>query len=420
MKLSTSLLLVVFGLLNLNACKYQGAREGIPDQIRVMFVDDPSITMTIGWQHYSDGADEEEFLAYDTVDHGQDVNAYTHHIKVQRRTDYKGVKTSFVKLDGLDANTRYYFVIKNEFGVSKRYYTHTLPDNKDERISIISGGDSRNNRTPRKAANLLVAKLKPHFVYFGGDMVNLGFGTEWHDWLEDWQMTIGADGRVTPLVTARGNHERGNYILEDLFWLPESNYYALTVAGGLIRAYVLNSESAVVGDQTNWLVSDLEQHQDANWRIAIYHKPIRPHVAKKSEGTNTYNYWAPAFHKYNVNLVVESDAHTVKQTYPIRPSTEEGSVEGYIRDDETGTVYVGEGCWGAPLRAANDTKAWTRDSGSFNQFKWIFVDQDKIEVRTVKVDNAEEVGEVDSKSRFAIPANLDVWAPANGSVVTIQ
>jgi hypothetical protein len=32
-----------------------------------------------------------------------------------------------------------------------------------------------------------------------------------------------------------------------------------------------------------------------------------------------------------------------------------------------------------------------RESGKFNQFKWSFFDQDKIEVRTVKVDNADEV-----------------------------
>jgi hypothetical protein len=36
-----------------------------------------------------------------------------------------------------------------------------------------------------------------------------------------------------------------------------------------------------------------------------------------------------------------------------------------VRDDATGTVFVGEGCWGAPLRTASDTKAYTRDAGSF-------------------------------------------------------
>ena len=63
---------------------------------------------------------------------------------------------------------------------------------------------------------------------------------------------------------------------------------------------------------------------------------------------------------------MESDAHLVKSTWPIRPSTDADNEEGFIRDDKNGTVYVGEGCWGAPLRGADDNKSWTRDSDSFN------------------------------------------------------
>lgn len=95
-------------------------------------------------------------------------------------------------------------------------------------------------------------------------------------------------------------------------------------------------------------------------------------------------------------------------------------MQGFVRDDQKGTVYIGEGCWGAPLRAADDDKTWTRDSGSFNHFNWIFVDRDKIEVRTVKVDNAPEVGTLTDDTRFEVPANLDIWMPNNGDVITIN
>ena len=27
---------------------------------------------------------------------------------------------------------------------------------------------------------------------------------EWKEWLDDWQLTIGQDGRMTPIVPARG------------------------------------------------------------------------------------------------------------------------------------------------------------------------------------------------------------------------
>tara|TARA_Y100000768_G_scaffold274105_1_gene209900 strand:- start:4969 stop:6129 length:1161 start_codon:yes stop_codon:yes gene_type:complete len=383
-----------------------------------MYLDDPATSFTIGWQYFSKGKFPDE-VAYGTKDFAEDFDAYPNKVRFDKRTSYKGIKTAFLKLENLEPDTRYYFVIKNSFGVSRRFYTHTLPDDRSARISIIAGGDSRNNRGPRQAANLLVAKLKPHFVYFGGDMTNLDFGFEWNDWLDDWQLTTTDDGRVTPIVTARGNHERSNRVLKEFFDLPDSNYYALTIAGGLIRAYVLNTESSIAGDQTTWLENDLKAHQNADYRLAIYHKPMRPHVEKKKEGTNQYTYWAPLFYQYKVDLVVESDAHTSKSTYPIIPSTEANNDEGFIRDDARGTVFVGEGCWGAPLRSADDNKSWTRDSGSFNQFKWIFVDQNKIEVRTVKVDNASSVSELKEEDRFTLPAGIDLWNPSVGTVQTI-
>jgi len=71
------------------------------------------------------------------------------------------------------------------------------------------------------------------------------------------------------------------------------------------------------------------------------------------------------------------------------------------------------------LRKNNDDKSWTRNSGSFNQFKWIFVDANHMEVRTVKTDNAASVASVDPYDRFSPPAGIDIWNPSNGPVLSI-
>ncbi len=280
--------------------------------------------------------------------------------------------------------------------------------------------DSRNNSTPRRNANLLVAKLRPHGVFFGGDMTDNGTNSQWIEWFNDWQLTIGSDGRMIPIVAARGNHESSNSILVNLFDVPSSEvYFALTFGGNLLRAYTLNTETSITGSQTSWLSSDLQNNSSVTWKMAQYHKPMRPHVSYKSEGNTQYSAWANLFYQHGVKLVVECDAHTVKTTWPVKPSTGSGSDEGFVREDNAGTTYVGEGCWGAPLRTNDDNKAWTRASGRFNQFKWIFVDRNKIEVRTIKVDNASSVGTVSDSNPFAAPANLDIWNPAGGAVVTI-
>ncbi|WP_128755399.1 InlB B-repeat-containing protein, partial [Aquimarina sediminis] len=194
----------------------------------------------------------------------------------------------------------------------------------------------------------------------------------------------------------------------------------ITFGNNLVRAYTLNTEISISGSQTSWLRNDLNANPNTIWKMAQYHKPMRPHVSGKREGNNQYNNWAQLFYDKGVKLVVECDAHTVKTTWPVRPTTGSGNDEGFVRDNQNGTVYAGEGCWGAPLRSNDDNKTWTRNSARFNQFKWIFVDANKIELRTIRVDNASQVGQVSNNNVFQIPSGLDIWNPSNGSVVTIN
>ncbi|PQB04113.1 Ig-like domain-containing protein [Aureitalea marina] len=385
------------------------------DKYRIIINDDPATTITIAWNQTSGS---NPVVYYGTTDHGTNYLNYAFSKTVDRSVASRGMSNQFVRLTGLSPNTNYYFVIHDSEGTSSRFWFRTAP-NDLSRLSFIAGGDSRNNRTPRQNANSLVSKLKPHAVFFGGDMTNADTNGEWQNWMDDWQLTTAADGRMFPIVAARGNHE-GASVIYELFDTPDSDsYYAVTFGDNLVRAYTLNSEISVTGNQLTWLTNDLSANPDVIWKTAQYHKPMTPHTSGKSEGTDIYNAWAQLFYDEGVRLVVDCDSHTVKTTWPVRPDTGAGSELGFIQDDTRGTVYAGEGCWGAPTRVNDDDKVWTRDSGSFNQFKWIFVGTDRIELRTIRVDNAPSVGENTNTDPFAIPANLDIWNPSNGSLVTI-
>ncbi len=387
------------------------------DQYRCIWNLDPATRMTVGWNQISG---TNPVIYYDTQDYGSDWQSYTNSQGADRTVKSKGMNNHFARLSNLRSSTTYYFVIKDSEGVSRRMFFTTAPDNPYERVSIIAGGDSRNNRDSRRNANLLVSKLRPSCVMFAGDMTASDNATQWPQWFNDWQLTISEDGRITPIIAARGNHEYSNETLVNLFDAPNPQvHYATTIGGNLLRIYTLNSMIAAGGNQAAWLESELRQTTDITWQMAHYHHPIRPHTSRKSEKNKQRTAWATLFYEYGVDLVVECDAHTVKTTWPIRPSTEKGSDEGFIRDDVNGTVYVGEGCWGAPLRANDDTKTWTRNSGRFNQFKWIFVDINGVEVRTVKTDNASSVGSVYAEDVFTPPSNLDIWTPSNGGVIYI-
>jgi hypothetical protein len=405
-------------LLSVLSCWPVEDLEAGTRRYRCTWRDDPATTMVIGFEHYSGAAVR---VVYDTEDHGRSWRNYQWSASPARTVNHAGMRNVFVRLKGLRPATTYNFLVVDSEGVSKQMKFETPHATPDSPLSIIAGGDSRNNRLTAQAANRLVSKLRPHFVMFGGDMTNGDTDMEWQQWFDDWQLTMSEDGRLTPIVPARGNHERANASIYNLFDVPNPDvYYGLNFAGGLLRTYTLNTLFAPGGDQLAWLSQDLSRTK-AMWKIAQYHHAMRPHTLTKPERDELITLWATQFTRYGMDLVIESDAHTVKQTYPIRPSREPGSSQGFIRDDRRGTVYIGEGCWGAPLRANDDDKEWTRASGRFNQFKWIWIGLRQIQVRTVRIDrSAATFGEVDPVARFRSPPGIYYWDADNtGDVLRI-
>ena len=345
-------------------------------------------------------------------------------IKIQRvsaKNKARGLSNHIIRLKNLKSNTKYYFQLEDSEGKSRIYYFSTCSNSPNDRISFIAGGDSRDRSEIRRKANVLVSKLKAHAVLFNGDFTGYDIHSQWIDWFNDWEYSIAADGRITPLVVTRGNHERSNSVLVKLFDAPSKGvYYSTEFGGDLLNLVSLNSEILKIGAQKFFLYSTLRKHEDFHWQIAQYHRPIRPHVKHKKEMETQYNNFVPLFEKYkNLRLCLENDSHTCKVTWPIVSSKDSLSSEGFKRDDEKGIVYAGEGCWGAPLRAADDSKPWTRDAASVNQFNWIFITKEKIELRTILYENAAEVSELTEETRFNMPDKIRLWTPSNGSLVEI-
>jgi hypothetical protein len=387
---------------------------------RLSLRDDASTTIVIGWeQNGGSGAQ----VYYGTVDQGQNWASYPFTHGVDRSVTASGMDNSFARLTGLSPNTIYYFVIKDSDGVSPRFWFKTTPFGNSIPLSVVAGGDSRAylDDSPREAANLMVSRLRPDLVFFGGDYTWLSTSIEWSAWMDDWQLTTTADGKMVAGIWERGNHELSGGIVYDLFDVPNPNeYYALSIGGSFIRFYTLNTEISMLGNQASWLQNDLiANHASHDWNIVQYHTCMRPHTTEKSNGDEQYNAWAQLFHQYRVQLVVESDAHDVKTTWPVKPSTGPNSEDGFELDSINGTVYIGEGCWGAPLRTNDNDKSWTRNSGSFNSFHWLKIGRDTIEVRTIATDNAASVGSVTDSDRFTPPSGINIWNPSNGNVVYI-
>lgn len=335
----------------------------------------------------------------------------------------------FVRLDNLNANSAVYYRVCDQDGCGDRFWFQTAPID-DSPYVVIAGGDTRTGWTNRRMGNDLVAKIRPLFIMHGGDFTNANSASEMRSFLTDWSRTYSSDQidgvsykRIYPLIPTHGNHEDDNYsTLCQVFGVdynqdgscnPGDTYGAFNISP-LLRVYTLNSQfknsgwSSYASAMNNWLASDLSNNgNSATWRFAQYHKPMFPHYTGKSENEILFDWWAQEFYNHAMNLVVESDTHMNKLTQALEPNS-----SGFSSTSTGGTVYVGEGSWGAPARSANDPKSWTIDLASIQQYKVIQVAADQLVVRTAQFDSG--AGTLSREQRLAdplaLPGNVNWWS----------
>ena len=443
--------LLTFAALFIVAGNFQPA-QAASDKYRLAWTDDPATTMTIGWCQISGTPAEIKYgtdssLAEFDTDSFVTTQVYNNTV----HPEGSPLTSHFVTLTGLIPDTAYYFTVTDSEGDSEIMWFKTAPDAPVE-FTFIAGGDSRTNAQPRRWGNELVSRIRPLFIAHGGDYEDDVTNLEMANWLDEWQLTKSSDGRMYPVVPAHGNHENDMIdFVEKIFNMDNPDaYYAMNIGGSMMRLYTLNTElepgvgySSFSGQddtkwnaQTAWLFADMEVNPESTWKVANYHRPMRPHQSGKPEGLGRIAAWADTFYSYGLDLAIECDSHIVKYTFPLMPSSDQGSFDGFVRDDADGTVFIGEGSWGAPHRINDDDKPWTLSSDSFWQFNLIQVGPDNLHIRKVKFGrygpdgstpelgyNMDDVIELtqalQDENPFALPVGLDLWQPLAGEVLTL-
>lgn len=343
-----------------------------------------------------------------------------------------GLVSYFVRLTNLTENAPVYYRVCDNSGCGERFWFKTAPTD-NQSYTVVAGGDSRTGLSDRRRGNSLVAKIRPLFIMHGGDYTNANNATEMSDFLADWALTYSADTidgiaykRIYPLVPTHGNHEDNNYrTLCQVFGVDfngdhqctTSDTYGAFNVSPLLRVYTLNTQytnsgwSSFATAMNNWLAGDLNARgTSATWRIAQYHKPMFPHYTGKPDNPELFTWWAAHFYNYAMNVVVESDTHINKLTRAIRP---QGSSFEVINSG--GTVYVGEGSWGAPARSADQPRPWTIDLASVESFNVISVTPENLKVRTAQFDeSASSLTRMERENNpLVLPTNVNWWI-ANG------
>lgn len=367
-----------------------------PHHVYLTWQHDPSTTMTVNYQ--SPKQFDDLRLCFDTASHGGNVSAYPNHVSGtgQQLPGLRDGRYIYqLEATELEPGALYYFVLASDGNpLTGELCFRPLPP-KNAPIHFISGGDM--GILPRASQlTKLAGKTNPMFGLIGGDLAyangSLGNAWMWDRWLNTWEENMKtSDGALIPMVLAIGNHEvnNGDGPLEE----AAPFYYGYFAQGG--RSYftrqlrddtvlvVLDSGHSVPHDgaQRDWLEDTLANHTGPRNTIAVYHAPLYPSHRDYDDSRSVAGReaWLPLFDQYGLRVALENHDHTFKRTKVLKG--------GQVSD--TGTVYLGDGCFGQVPRNIPDPDRWYLEKASGTPHFWqVDIDDSGMRFQAIGQDGA--------------------------------
>jgi acid phosphatase type 7 len=335
-----------------------------PQHLRILFEQQPAREAVVSWTTTVPGT--RHVVHFDTEPRSGDTEAYAQQATQVVSGAYTLLPSEtemaawyhHVPLTGLEPSTTYYLTVESDGETLGEYHFVTAPDD-DRAVALLVGGDSRvgdervypgNARRRMNARMRTLFEANPHVLALAhtADYTNRAYWSELYHWLNDhFEMTTTADGRLLPIIPARGNHDL-DVGFEEMFLWPgrvEEFYYASQLNSQTVLI-TLNTEISRSGDQQDWLAATLPRVRPVNqWVVAAFHRPAFPSVRAFDSGEPQRRAWVPLFERYDVDLVAVGHDHSLKRTVPI--------LDG--RADPRGIVYIGDGGLGVrPREVAGD------------------------------------------------------------------
>lgn len=417
--------IVVFGVLTMAVLLGAGALfvwkpwepnyhphyEG-PFGIYITFDSDPSRQATVHYQTLPQdgtvafGSEGEACCYYDVSSHDGPPESYPLHATGETYTIAglrDGRLVNRVVLSQLEPGRTYYFIVGDDSaGYSSERKFKTLPGG-DSPLRFVVGGDIGgypSDEYPNALALLReAAKRDPQFAVVGGDIAyasgDLRRVERWDKWFEAWsEEMITSDGCAIPVIAAIGNHDANDEPIETptirapfytSYFRSEPPYSYFTVKlADYARLFVLDSGylAPASGAQSMWLANELEVAKDFPFKMAVYHVPMYPGYRDFDEDHSTWEReaWLPLFDRYGLTVAFEHHDHVFKRSFRLRDN----------RIDPTGTLYLGDGCFGVKPRPMRGPDRWYLEKRASQGHFWL-VDIDKesgIEFRAIAPDGS--------------------------------
>lgn len=313
---------------------------------------DPSTTMAIQWHTTL----EEESDAIEIQEMGKEWRKVKgSHLSLGDRFVHQTL------LDNLNPDTEYSFRLADDPAI---YKFRTIPQTLKNPFRFAVGGDLYQTPDLFRKMCRAVKNKDPLFVVIGGDIayainknpfkLRSTPKKQWFSFLQEWkEEMIAPEGQVIPFLIVPGNHDLSPEhadLFFDLFAFPERKLYRTIDFGDYLSLILLDSDifDPIEGEQTEWLEQTLRSHSEFPFQFAVYHMAAYPSVYSYTGEIpqRIRTYWCPLFDKYNLPAAFENHNHAYKRTFPIKNN----------QINDSGVVYLGDGCWGALPRATKS--AW--------------------------------------------------------------
>lgn len=364
------------------------------------YAGDPCTTLTVNWQTLSE-LPQLPSVHVSTLPR-KELAEPSEYIIYGKTSQLKGVEGRFyhrVHLKKLKPNTTYYLNLCDGDGSflsgSPEYKVLTIPED-DSALRFVTGGDmgtSEDVRTLLRHAS----GWDPHFAIVGGDVAyangQLGKAHLWDKWLEYYtEEMITSAGYTIPLIVGIGNHEtRGMFekSFKDAPFIPmlfgqdmQKNYFSRRFGGNLGLLMLDTNHTASHESQVGWIRQELESFKDVAHTAAVYHVPLYPShrsfMGKYSEAGRKH--WAEVFHDMSLTVAFENHDHTYKRTHLLK--------NGKVSEDGSGTLFLGDGCWGRTTREIDYGGRWyLNESASVQHFWCVDVSSEEMVYRAIDIKN---------------------------------
>ncbi|MDQ8199427.1 metallophosphoesterase family protein [Pelagicoccus enzymogenes] len=374
----------------------------IPKHVVFTYMGNPSTSITVNWQTILQGdlamPVKEAIVYYDTNSRPAVADEYTQYVNA-RTFQIEGLPNRYIhrgQLQGLKPDKTYYIRVRSSSGtLSKEFKVHTIP-NDDSPISFVTGGDMGTSEETRLLLEH-AASYSPNFAAIGGDIAyangqlkSIGNWDKWLDYYSNEMVT--PDGYSIPAVLSIGNHEvRGGYAkskTEAPFYFnffgqdDAQSYFARKFGANLVLFSLDSGHIASHQSQVDWLRQELELNKNIRYRAALYHVPLYPSHRDpmgqySAEGRK---HWAPVFDAFALTVAFENHDHTYKRTHLLKA--------GEATGDGSGTLYLGDGCWGRNARGTDyDPRPYLHASGSIQHFWYVEMDTNSAVYRAIDIEN---------------------------------